>query len=1232
LLATLDEDLPGLRFLLVSGEACPQDLITRWHKPGRRFLNVYGPTEATVTATWTPVHPDRPVTIGVPLPTYSVVILDPISPRALARGEMGEIGIAGIGLATGYLNRADLTERVFIRDFLGIPGNPSGRIYRTGDLGRINDDGEIEYHGRIDTQVKIRGYRIELTEIESVLLQVPGIAQAVVDTHSPEPGVVDLVGYYSLRPDTGSLDPQHVYQHLRARLPGYMVPAYLEPLAAIPTMPSGKADRKNLHTPRGPRSLASHRTYVAPTTDTEQVLADALAHVLRLDRVSVDSHFFDDLGANSLLIAQFCARVRQHGGLPSVATKDVYLHPTIRSLAAALETSVAASASVEPARLRTTRPPTRARTPQYVLCGALQLLVFLTYTCLTALIMVKGFRWISAATGVVDVYQRSVVFGAATFVGLSAIPILAKWLLVGRWKPREIPIWSLGYLRFWVVKTLTRFSPLSLFVGSPLYVLYLRALGAKIGRGVLILSRNTPVCTDLLTIGDGSVLRQDSFFTGYRAYAGRIETGPVTLGADVYVGEKSVLDVGASMGDGAQLGHASSLHAGQTVPAGERWHGSPAQRTDTNYRRVEDTRCGTLRRASYGIAQLVEALVLVAPLGLGILGALLPKLLASDILSVTTWQFYLNVMAATFVVFFGTVLTGLVAVLTVPRLLNLTLTPGKIYPLYGFHYAVTRAVSRMTNAKFYMDLFGDSSYIVNYLRALGYKLSGVVQTGSNFGTTLKQDSPYLTSVGTGTMVSDALAVVNSDYSSTSFRVSQVSIGAHNYLGNDIVFTSGARAGDNCLLATKVLIPIDGPVRENVGLLGSPCFEIPRSVQRDSTFDHLKSGEEYRRRLAGKNRYNIVTMLVFLLVRWIQFFGITLITAVAAHHYGRYGVTAVAAGLVLVLLFSVAYSVLVERAAAGFRALQPRFCSVYDPYFWWHERLWKLLATPRFYGTPFQALILRLLGVRIGRRVYKDGCDIAEKTLAAIGDDVTLNVGSTIQCHSLEEGVFKSDYTTIGAGCTLGIDAFVHFGVTIGDGAVIEPDSFVMKGEEIAPYARWGGNPARELHVGSSVDTSPGTLPVPAQRTGWGRRRERRSGPSRPGRTATTSARTGMRATGSGTAMDEGSPPAGSARVAGPDGTPSKARITGVDATRGIALIGMIAVHVFDSFRADGTPTTVMSVAGGRAAATFAFVAGISLAFLSGGRRPVEGRARAAAAASIAVRAALIAGIGLALGY
>lgn len=398
LLATLDEELPDLRFLLVSGESCSQDLVDRWHRPGRRFLNVYGPTETTVSATWTVLHPDRPVTIGVPLPTYSVVILDLEADRAVLFGELGEIGIAGIGLADGYLNRPDLTARAFVPDFLAIPDNPSGRIYRTGDLGRVNDDGEIEHQGRLDTQVKVRGYRVELAEIESLLRQVPGIAQAVVGTYQSDPDIEELVAYYSPRLDKNAVDAGCVYEQLSEKLPAYMVPAYLEELDEIPVMPSGKIDRKKLPLPSGPRRLAARDGYVAPASDTEFLLADRLANALGVERVSVDSHFFDDLGANSLLMARFNAALRKGAGdLPAVSMKDVYRHPTVRRLAAALSETGPAGESMPASEWADPEMPAATGTSRYVLCGALQLLAFVAYVSLAAVGFDVGAVWLTAA-------------------------------------------------------------------------------------------------------------------------------------------------------------------------------------------------------------------------------------------------------------------------------------------------------------------------------------------------------------------------------------------------------------------------------------------------------------------------------------------------------------------------------------------------------------------------------------------------------------------------------------------------------------------------------------------------------------------------------------------------------------------------------------------------------------------------------------------------------------------
>ena len=1079
LLATLDEDLPRLRFLLVSGEACPQHLISRWHRPGRRFLNVYGPTEATVTATWAIVRPERPVTIGVPLPTYTVVILDPTEQRLLPAGAVGEIGIAGIGLARGYLNRGDLTARSFIRDFVGIDNNPSGRIYRTGDLGRINSDGEIEYRGRIDTQVKIRGYRIELTEIESALLQVPGIAQAAVDTYQFDAGAVELVAYYSRR-QHAAVDQREIYRRLRERLPQYMIPAYLEELAVIPMLPSGKCDRPNLPAPSGPRGLGHGDGNASPTTGTERFLADALAAVLHQKHMSVDSHFFDDLGADSLLMAQFCARVRKAADVSSVSMRDVYTHPTIRSLATALSEKVPdpVGSVVVPA---IPAIPAQTTTAQYLLCGLSQLVLLLGALFLTALLITKGYEWATAPEAdFIETYLRAVLFGSSALVASCALPIVAKWVLVGRWKHQELSVWSGAYIRFWLVKTLIRANPMVLFVGSPLYLVYLRALGAKIGRGVAIFSRTVPVCTDLLTIADGTVIRKDTSFVCYRAQAGRIQTGAVTLGRNVVVAEQCVLDIETSLGDGAQLGHTSSLHAFQTVPDDESWHGSPAQRCTVDYRSVGPTRCSTFRRVLFSIWQLVSLLGITVPLAI-MAGNMSINFAELATLPLTGWMSYAKLLVVSLALFLGTVLAGLAMVILLPRLLYLLITPDRIYPLYGLHYSIHRTITRLTNTRFYMTLFGDSSYIVHYLQALGYRLSPVEQTGSNFGLSQRHETPYLCTIGCGTMVSDGLSVINANFSSTSFTVTPVAVGARSFLGNNVLYPSKNRMGDDCLYGTKVMVPIDGKIRQGVGLLGSPSFEIPRSVHRDHGFDYLRSGEELRRRLADKNRHNSVTIGILLLVRWLHFYVLTVLAVLAAALYDRIGATATAMYVIGTALFSIAYFILVERAVSGFRSMKPQFCSIYHPYYWWHERFWKLSVNIPgvLNGTPFKNVAWRLLGVGIGRRVSDDGCGIVEKTLVTVGDDCTLGAGSSLQSHSLEEGIFKSDYITLGAGCTIGTSAFVHYGVTIGDGAVIDPDAFLMKGAKVAIGTRWRGNPAHEIPATASVTPVQGTTPAPA---------------------------------------------------------------------------------------------------------------------------------------------------------
>jgi non-ribosomal peptide synthetase-like protein len=1063
LLASIERDLPKLRILLIGGEACPPALVKRWSRPGRSLLNSYGPTETTVTATLGHMSPDRPVTIGRPLPTYSIVVLDVKRDCVVELGEAGEIGIAGIGVAEGYLNRRELTEAKFIPDFLALANNPSGRIYRTGDLGRINDEGEVEYLGRIDTQVKLRGYRIELTEIESVLLEIQEIAQVVVTTFEPEPGAPELVAYYSVKHGSPAPAPGAIVALMRSRLPAYMTPAYLERLPFIPTLVSNKADREKLPAPKSPRLMIA-ADVAPPTTPTEKLLCKAFGETLGLAEVSIDGDFFALYGAHSLLMARFCAKIRSLSPAASVAMRDVYSNPTVRRLARALD---AAAPAAEPAPDAT--PVHRFSRFAYLACGAAQSAAYLVLAAAVLWLAQVSLIFTCAAESPLELYERALIVACAWFIGHNALAVAAKWALVGRVRPQAIPLWSAAYFRYWLARLLVRSAPVNAFVGAPLYNVFLRLLGARVGRNAVIATLVVPaVSADLFSVGDNSVVAHTAMIPGANAFGNRLHLDAVNIGIGAYVGERSVLDIGATIEDFGQLGHASSLQRGQRVPAGKRYHGSPAEETTTNFRLSDEASVTPLRRALYPAGQLIVALAL---------GAALAD--AFITFAISLWAHYVqpsgapiveeadsllrSTLTASLVAFFGAIAVGLAAIYVLPRLANRFLAPGRLYPLYGFHYAMHQIVAGVSNNAFFNLLFGDSIFIERYLRFVGWRLGDGDVPGSNFGCEQAHDNPFLCSVGEGTVASDGLILGSYLMSSHAFRLSACRVGKHNFFGTDVYLPPGARCGDNVMFASKVMAPIDGPVRENVGLLGSPAFEIPRAASRDLELLTRLSPEERSRRLNLKTRHNVVTMAMFLFTHWfVEFFAFYALT-LAAVQFGATSFLGMAAGAGVAAIVAFAAFVLVERASIGFTRLEPGMFTVYDPQFWRIERHWKLSDTAApmlFSGTPMRNVVSRWLGVRVGRMVFDDGCLLTERSLTEIGDEANLNPDAIIQSHSLEEGVFKSDRVRIGADCALGPGSLVHYGVTMQDNTCLDADSFLMKGEITPPHSRWRGNPAK----------------------------------------------------------------------------------------------------------------------------------------------------------------------------
>ncbi len=1055
LLATLDDELPALRLLLVSGEACPQDLIRRWAVGGRIMLNAYGPTETTVTATLARLEPGKPVTIGRPLPTYTAMILAPGERRLMPEGEEGEIGIGGTGVACGYLNRPEQTARAFIDDFIGIANNTSGRIYRTGDLGRINADGEIEYLGRIDRQVKIRGYRIELSEIESAIMRQDGVAQAAVEVFEPAPGVRMLAAWYTLKPGVDEWREDVLRAAVASALPSYMRPACWQRLERMPMMASDKVDRNALPAPDF-RPGRQGEAGVAPRNATETLLVEALAGVLGLETFSIDDDFFTGLGASSLIMARFCAAVRKAMPGVDLSMRDVYTRPNVRELARWLDEQPRREKSAA----TSTRPAHLPRRRNYYLCGAAQLATWLAITGLSVAMVLWAVSWLAEADGPVQRYGRAVALSAVVLLGWSALAIAAKWTLIGRWKATRIPLWSPAYFRFWLARSLILHNPMVWFRGYPLYNLYLRLLGAKIGRNVVIECRHPLLCSDLIEIGDHAILKNDSQLLGYKARDNHICIGAVKIGRHVTVGEGSVVDIDTVIGDHGQLGHASCLLEGQHIEPGGRYHGNPAEPTTTRFEFPHRFPIPRWRPAVFSLVQIGGPL-LVWPALLCLVWWLAVE---------TEWlraaadsrHWALQSLLLSGGIFLGGLAYGVARQTLWPRWLNRLLQPGKIYPYYGIHYWIFRTLQRASNSPAFHLLFGDSAFIVHYMKMVGYRMPEVVQTGSNFGLEHRHDNPLLCQFGAGTMISDGFSMLNVQESATAFQLAENRVGRDCFIGNNVYFPVGARVGANCLVATKAMPPVDGPLRENTGLLGSPPFEIPRGCGQRSRVESVDRAEGLRR----KTRHNLATIALYLGAGFLYLFLMVLAFMALAPAYATMNWFDWELVIVSMTLFSVAWFAVVERLGFGFGRMRPVEVSIYDREYWRVERVWKLSETflrKIWLGTPFRAIVNRLLGIRQGRMVFDDGLYVSEKTLVEIGDYANFNADSVLQSHSLEDGVYKSGRIRVGSHCNLEARAFIHYDVVMEDNVTVRADAFVMKGEHLAAGADWRGNPASGRH-------------------------------------------------------------------------------------------------------------------------------------------------------------------------
>ncbi|MER7442462.1 Pls/PosA family non-ribosomal peptide synthetase [Micromonospora avicenniae] len=1055
LLATIPRDLPRIRNLLVGGEACPGQLVERWSRPGRRILNTYGPTETTVTATWAELLPGRIVTIGRPLPTYSVVLLDE-QRQPVADGEVGEICIGGPGVARGYVGRPELTADRFIEHPLAPPGS---RLYRTGDLGRLTEDGEIEYLGRADSEVKIRGHRVDLGEIESVLLEDEDVAEAVtalVPVADGPDAPRELAAYVVPHGEENRSEEliARLCQTLQIRLPGYMVPSFLDLVATLPTMPSGKVDRKQLPAPSRRLTRATGPLVAAENELETQVRAAwAEAFGIEPETLSVEANFFTDLGGHSLLAARVVSLLRAREVGVSPAVRDLYAHPTVRGMAAHLGAAERVGGPAAPPRQAPLRHSSRRIAFAGFGQGAVIYLLLLAVTLPVSYVYTRNDGFVS-----VRVLAELMVAILLSYLGVRwVLPVLLARPLAAGIRPGRYRLWGPTYVRLWALNTLLAVGPLPVLSGSPLIATYLRLLGARIGGRTTIATSAISLPT-LISIGRGAAIGYGVSLRPWRAEDGWVVVGPITIGEGAFVGANAVLEPGASVGAYAAVGEQSVLVHGETVPPAARWAGSPPTPAPRLSSTVEAMISYRRPRHGWRLHHYLAGLIGLIGLELGAIAMVLPSV------ALVWWVLLTQGLVAGLV---ATLPAGVVYVLTVCA--GVAVGKRLVLPRVpiGVHH---RAHSMLGVRKWIADkllefslTFTNSLYATLYtgpwLRLLGAR----VGPGAEVSTAAHLD-PDLLTLGAESFVADMASLGAATFANGRVAFLPTTIGSRAFVGNAAFVPAGTVLGNGCLLGVSTLPP-DKQVPEGTSWLGSPAIHLPvrqssGSFTEEQTFRPPRAVVarrlfvEFFRATLPASVLGVSFYLYLLALSWLAN-GRDLLVPALVSPFVAIGSS------VAVILFCAA----TKRNIVG--TYRPRVEPLWSDFVRRTEfvtGLYEAAAVPvgvgLLVGTPFLPPVLRWFGVSIGRRTWIGTTYLTEFDLVRIGDDATVGTEVSLQTHLFEDRVMKMSVVTVGAGATIGTRAIVLYDAVVGDDVSLDSLSLLMKGEHLTPGTRWRGIPAQ----------------------------------------------------------------------------------------------------------------------------------------------------------------------------
>ncbi|MFC1415573.1 Pls/PosA family non-ribosomal peptide synthetase [Streptacidiphilus cavernicola] len=1105
--------LDAVRLVIVGGEACPAELVTRLDRPHREFWNTYGPTETTVVACAALLRAGREVRIGTPLDGWEIAVVDPDG-DPVGWGETGELMIGGVGAAR-YLDPLKDAER-----FGPHPALSGDRVYRSGDLVRADPAGLV-FVGRADEQVKLGGRRVELGEVDAALAGLPGVRAAAAAVRDTASGGQVLVGY--LVPELGAeTEPAALRRLLLERLPAALVPV-LAVLPELPTRTSGKVDRAALPWPL-PSTLPPAVPAQAGGADstgpgggsglrgTAARLAEQWRDLLGVS-VDADADFFA-LGGTSLAAAQLVSALRERH--PGLSVADLYRQPRLGDLAAHLELTAPLGSSAHPDRAEAAPapssplplPPSERRRSAPVprvserslrwsgLCQALVLIM---------LQIVGAARWVLVLAALNNLLRDDLLgLGALGGHGFAQLPswtqptswwaIGAGWLLLSSALGRTLlgaacaRLLTLGlrpgayrrggrvHLRLWTAERLVAAFNVAAVVGTPLARRYARLLGCTVGPDADL--HTMPPVTGLAEFGAGCSLEPEVDAAGWWLDGDLLRLGTITVGAGARVGTRAMLMPGAEIGPGAEVAPGSCVTG--SVPAGTRAHGSPARPIPTPPLTVPapttaETPTATSApktvpappvTAAWPAQRLHRSRIrdrawdLVYGLSLPAL-QLLPLLAAAPALLAlyallgrdpSAGQAFARLLLASLpLALLSRVLYALLLAVLV-RLGSRSVRAG-LHPAHGrVGWSVWLVHQLMGTARAQLFPLYASLATPHWLRLLGARIGRRVEASTALML------PGLTTVEDFAFLADDTLLAPFELSGGWLGLGPASGGRRSFVGNSAIVGPGRGRADDSLVG----VLSDAPPEAVPGSswLGRPGFPMQRVAE---TGDTTRTYDPPRRLVLARAAVELCRLAPTVCAVLLADLAAVGLQALLL----RQGPLAslLPAGLILLLcgvaacaLTTAAKWLLIGRFRSGVQPLWSSFVWRNELFDTFVEELAMPMLGSSLVGTPFLTLWLRSLGARIGHGVWCETHWLPETDLVELGDGCTLNRGVVVQTHLFHDRLMRMDRIRVGAGATVGPHSIVLLGAAVGDAAAVGPSSLVMRGESIPERSRWLGNP------------------------------------------------------------------------------------------------------------------------------------------------------------------------------